>query len=256
MKTGTKEWAAHSANCVRGCSNDCLYCYAAHMACVRFQRRPREDWHRERINEKVVEKCFRYKDGVTMFPTTHDITPGNLGACMTVLRQLLWADRQVLVVSKPHWQCIDRIIGTPWARRLRDKLEFRFSITCLSDGIRAFWEPNAPTIPERITCLLHAYSNGFKTSVSMEPLLEPWNAPQIVNLVTPATTGHIWIGAMKDAKQRCAWRLDPYDTRLHNLLQWQSTEGMQKVYCDLKGNPKVHWKDTYQKSLGLAGPEG
>jgi DNA repair photolyase len=37
ITSGTKEWADHNVNCIRGCSNDCRYCYAKIMA-KRFGR--------------------------------------------------------------------------------------------------------------------------------------------------------------------------------------------------------------------------
>lgn len=255
QKTGTKEWSTHSANCVFGCSHDCLYCYAAYSHCVRWKNRPREDWGQEVVNEKAADKSYAYADGVTMFPTTHDITPNNRHACETVLRKLLQAGRRVLVVSKPHLHCVKAIIDM-FGERFRGQLELRFSITCLSDEIRAFWEPNAPTIPERIACLHHAHSNGFKTSVSMEPLLEPWNAIPLVNLVTPATTGEIWIGLLNDMDKRCAWTAARHDWQFTRLRDWQCTMNIRRTFDSLTSRRQVRWKDSYQKALGLAGPEG
>jgi len=40
MKTiGTKEWAPNNENCIEGCENDCIYCYAAESA-DRYKPRP------------------------------------------------------------------------------------------------------------------------------------------------------------------------------------------------------------------------
>ena len=82
--TGTREWAAHNVNCCLGCSHGCLYCYAR-AAAVRFCLLKPADWTTERIRVAAVRKRYGLYDGTVMFPTTHDITPGNLSACLTVL---------------------------------------------------------------------------------------------------------------------------------------------------------------------------
>ena len=42
--TGTHEWCDSNVNCYYGCSRNCRYCYARHMA-IRFKRiEKHEDW--------------------------------------------------------------------------------------------------------------------------------------------------------------------------------------------------------------------
>ena len=106
---GAREWSAHSVNCCTGCSHDCLYCYARAMA-VRFRRVKEEDWKTEVVRQISVDKKYRKLNGRVMFPTSHDITPGNIDACLVVLKKLLAAGNDVLLVSKPHLECIRRDI--------------------------------------------------------------------------------------------------------------------------------------------------
>ncbi|WP_155303578.1 hypothetical protein [Desulfosarcina widdelii] len=68
-----------------------------------------EEWPLERIREKDVIKPQKSYDGRVMFPSSHDITPANLDACMTVIGNLLGAGNEILIVSKPRFECIDRI---------------------------------------------------------------------------------------------------------------------------------------------------
>ena len=107
-KFGTKEWSDYSVNCVSGCSHDCLYCYAKSMA-IRFKRKSNDDWGDEEIRWKDVYKKRKKLNGIIMFPTSHDITPSNLSACYEVLEKLVKAGNKVVVVSKPHLECITKI---------------------------------------------------------------------------------------------------------------------------------------------------
>ena len=50
IATGTKEWAVHNENMLKGCLHDCRYCYAHAMA-KRFDRVGENGW----ISELVVE---------------------------------------------------------------------------------------------------------------------------------------------------------------------------------------------------------
>jgi DNA repair photolyase len=78
---GTAEWAAHNENCISGCYHDCKYCYAKSMA-VRMKRKKPENWHIEDLKNDKITKSFRKRSGRVMFPTSHDITPEHVDACI------------------------------------------------------------------------------------------------------------------------------------------------------------------------------
>ena len=80
---GTQEWSVKTVNCCTGCSHDCRYCYAKGMA-LRFNQITEGEWPLERIREKDVIKRQKKYNGQVMFPSSHDITPNNLKACLTV----------------------------------------------------------------------------------------------------------------------------------------------------------------------------
>jgi len=106
--SGTKEWAKYNENLISGCSHDCRYCYAKQMA-IRFRRTTASSWEQEIISVLKITRPFKKKEGRIMFPTTHDITPDNLDFCMAFLGNILESGNEVLVVSKPHIECIQTI---------------------------------------------------------------------------------------------------------------------------------------------------
>ncbi len=201
--SGTKEWSVESANCVNGCGHRCRYCYARADAVRRRQCLSFDAWgttyHHLRPHD--VSKRRRKINGRVMFPTTHDIEPEFLEPCMTVLGNLLRVGNDVLVVSKPHLECIRAIC----ARFVpgRDQITFRFSIGAHNGYILRYWEPGAPGFTERLSALRWAQKHGYATSVSAEPLLDVRHARDLVDAVSPYVTDTIWIGKMNQPRRRC-----------------------------------------------------
>jgi len=170
MIFSTKEWSEKSFNICLGCSHMCAYCYAREMV-LRFGRiQSPEEWATEQVNRGKI-KTMRKWVGVTMFSTTHDVTPGIFKDCLITLRKLLEIGNNVLLVSKPHYNVVNDITLDGVVAVSRDRIEFRFPITSLNEGLSAVWEPGAPKPVGRIQALELARSWGFKTSVSMEPAL-------------------------------------------------------------------------------------
>jgi len=93
---------------------------------IRFKQVTPEQWHLERIRPVDVSKRHKNYDGQVMFPSSHDITSNNIDACLEVLKNLLDVGNQVLVVSKPHLECIKRICDE--FEQFKDQILFRFSI--------------------------------------------------------------------------------------------------------------------------------
>ena len=174
---GYKEWTASAVNCCTGCSNNCRYCYAKGMA-IRFKRLTAEEWPIERVRQKDVDRRQRLCAGRIMFPSSHDITPGNFEACMSVLDKLIGAGNEVLIVSKPRYDIIREVCLE--FREDRDKILFRFTIGAMNDEILNFWEPGAPSFEDRLDSLAYAFDSGYKTSVSIEPMLDSENVFELV----------------------------------------------------------------------------
>ncbi|HEC37771.1 hypothetical protein LCGC14_0459800 [marine sediment metagenome] len=189
---GTKEWADSNVNCYLGCSNNCRYCYAKKMA-VRFKRDSENTWKVMKANQKNISKNYKKRNGRVMFPTSHDITEASLKNCLIVLDKLIKAGNDVLITSKPQFQCIKKICDNFF--NYKELIQFRFTITSIDNEILGFWEPRAPNFEERILSLKYAYEMGFKTSISIEPFLD--NDPYIlIDFLIPYVTESIWIGKM------------------------------------------------------------
>jgi len=253
---GTKEWAASNVNIQIGCSHGCLYCYAMASA-VRFGRADPGDWTTERIQESLAAKNFGKRKGTIMFPTTHDITPANLEYSVAILKRMLEPGNSVLIVSKPHIDCISRLCGELWD--WKDQVLFRFTIGSMNEATLKFWEPGAPSFEERMFSLRHAHDSGFATSVSMEPLLElhedqvVWTVDMLAEYVTDA----IWIGKANRLTERLKRnghvRSDIMGAA-SALLASQTDARILALYERLKDHPKVKWKESIKSVVGLEIP--
>ena len=247
---GTKEWSVKSVNCCSGCSHDCRYCYSKAMA-VRFKQLTYDEWKEERIRKEDVDKNYGLIKGTVMFPSSHDITPTNLSACLTVLGKLLKAGNRVLIVSKPHLECISKICDT--FIEYKENILFRFSITACDDTILSFWEPNSPAYEERKECLKYAYGAGFKTSVSVEPMVDSDHIEDLVKDLSPLVTDAIWIGKMNYLG---SIRKDDESIKeaIRKIKAGQTDEKIKLIYEKFKDNPMIKWKSSIKKIVGIPLP--
>lgn len=222
--SGTKEWADSNVNVVEGCAHDCLYCYAKRMA-IRFKRKTTENW---KVMVAKPVKRFKKRHGRVMFPTSHDIIPGEPGydECIETIIRLVIAGNEVLVTTKPHVKAV-RDICSNILPDYKDKVQFRFTITSNdTPRVTDWWEPGAPPANERIAALQLAYILGWKTSVSIEPCLDADPRP-LVARVRPFVTESIWLGTMNYCE-------GPYDkwTWVPRWFEW------------FKDDPLVRFKDS------------
>jgi DNA repair photolyase len=169
---------------------------------------------------------------------------------MDALDQLLARGCEVLVVSKPHAECIVAICERFPA--YKDKLIFRFTIGSASSTTLKFWEPGAPSFEERMEALRLAHAAGFQTSVSCEPMLDT-RIEEVVRAVEPFTTGEIWIGVMNRPMQRLSLNGAPPEVkqRGRELKKACSLDMICCLYERLHHNPKIRWKDSVKRILGL-----
>ena len=148
----------------------------------------------------------------------------------------------MLIVTKGELSAVSRILIN--LEEYRDKIEFRFTIGSNDSAVTDYWEPGAPKDAERCISLSFAYTSGFKTSVSMEPLLIE-NPAKFISAMDSTVTSEIWIGMMNH------YALNPAIPEHARQIKIQSRENLQRVYEATKDNPKVRYKDSMRELLGL-----
>ena len=248
ITSGTKEWADKNINCIKGCANNCRYCYAKMMA-KRFGRATEETWKDMEIRGDVLSKRFRKFKGRVMFPSSHDIVdiPEVKKACFTVLKNLLDAENEVLVTMKPSLSVTKDIVEG--FRTYNERMQFRFTITSNNDDILSFWEPNAPSYHERLESLKLAYKEGFKTSVSVEPFLDDDPVP-LVKELSSYISESIWIGPMNHMPRK---NIHPNDIPEYDRIRdAKDVDNLRRIHMELVNVPNIRFKDSMRNKLGLS----
>jgi len=220
---------------------------------IRFKRKTPETWKVEEVNERKIAASIKKYSGRVMFPSSHDITPQNLEHSVKFLQKLLGAGNDVLLVSKPHYECISRICTD--FENYRDKILFRFTIGSPDTKTLKYWEPSAPSFAERLKSLKVACSEGFPTSVSIEPILDKRTSiVRLVEKVEPYVSNAIWIGKPNFLFRRLKLNgIVSSDIlgKAATLERWCSDEEIEMLYSALKENKKVKWKESIKKIVGL-----
>ena len=198
-----------------------------------------------------------------MFPSTHDITPTNLLACLQVLEKLLvlrevkrkngskklLGDNEVLIVSKPHLECIQAICQQ--FEGYKNKILFRFTIGAQDDRLLSMFEPNAPCYQERKAALQLAYDKGFQTSISMEPMIDSANIDALIADLLPFVTDAIWVGTMNNMKMHYSKVGPEVQAALDVIINGQTNEIIRAIYARHRNNAKIKWKREVKKIVGL-----
>ena len=247
ITSGTKEWADYNINCVKGCANNCRYCYAKMMA-KRFGRATEETWKDMVIRKDMVNKKFPKYKGRVMFPSSHDIVdiPEVKDTCFVVLKNLLDAGNEVLVTMKPSLSITKDLLEN--FGMYKKRMQFRFTITSNDDEILSFWEPNAPKYEDRLESLILAYKEGYKTSVSVEPFLDD-DPVVLIKDLSPYITESIWIGPMNHMPRK---NIHPDDQVEYNRVRSiKDVENLRKIYEQLVSVPNIRFKDSMRTKLGL-----
>lgn len=248
---GTREWASQNINLSNGCYNNCKYCYSKSMA-IRFKRKTSENWTEEVLVDTTDRKFFRKYKGKIMFPSSHDITPATLEASVQVLKGLLNAGNDLLIVTKPNLECVKSLCNE--LAGYKDKILFRLTIGSTDNQTLSYWEPNAPSFQERLESLLFAYKEGFKTSISCEPFLDK-TVEQLVEKTRPYITDSIWIGKANKLKSMLSLNgyRDENSIKIADELEKINKSDYKKHLYELYKDDKIiKWKDSLKKDFDIA----
>jgi len=258
------------------------YCYAKGDAITK-RRITLHEWKNEIVRPKDVSKDYKLFGVPIMFPGTHDFTESNFEPCCIVLDKLLSVGNRLLIVSKPRYELIAKICDDFY--KYRENILFRFTIGSTNDQILSFWEPNTPSYGERKSALEYSYDSGFRTSVSIEPMLDAENVVDLVDDLSPLVNQSIWIGTMnhfwyldtdeedvktKPGLRRVALNKEYFGERMasrireerQKIMEGQRPDNLRVIYKKLEDKKiissdkqLIFWKWHIKKSLGLPQPD-
>jgi len=247
---GAHEWADKTANCIDGCKHDCKYCYSKEMA-IRFKRKTPSTWKSEKVRYAQLEKSINKNKHSYMFPSSHDITPEHLEINLIFLQKLLKSSRKVLIVTKPHIECIKAICNK--FVKYKSKILFRFTIGSANSDVLKFWEPGAPDFGERLESLKYAFNKGFETSVSCEPMLDN-QIEEVIKRAEQFVTDYFWLGKANFLLRRIKMNGSNDEESIREakkLIEQQNDNSIWDLYTTLQNHPKIKWKESIKEVVGL-----
>ncbi|MFO1515072.1 MAG: hypothetical protein U1F83_19560 [Verrucomicrobiota bacterium] len=249
---GVEEWSDRSYNICKGCEHGCLYCYARAQR-NRFDPTVRQpgQWERQHLKENSKLGKSICSDKVVMFPSTHDITPHFVNEAVTTVRNLIAGGNHVLIVSKPHLSVVRTLCRQLGAHKT--PIMFRFTIGSLDESLCAFWEPGAPAPAERVEALKHAFENGFRTSVSIEPMLGSVDTTiQLVQHLESYVADTIWIGRMQRVPRKLNAHVEGFAAACKLMRSQQTDAEVLRLVRRLQNHGKVRWKDSIKAVMAAA----
>jgi DNA repair photolyase len=242
MKTGTREWSDFSINLFTGnCPNGCKYCYSTANN-KRFKIDPE-------FKMKPIQRYGLTKK-LAMFPTTHDLFPEHIEGILTFLTSYLSIGNEILIVTKPRSEVIKPLCME--LEKYKKQILFRFTIGSMSNRVLNFWEPEAPDFEDRFISLVYAHQLGYKTSISIEPMLDMLT-DDLIKFIRHSVTDTIWVGLPNNFIQRLTlngWD-EPERSRAKKLMENLNYKHVKDLYDKYKDDDMIKWKDSIRKLLNL-----
>lgn len=183
-KGRAREYAPLAINHYIGCSHGCLYCYVPTIPPYKFQENPRQCFHgnprpRPGVVEQLERECSKNLgtgQRVLLSFTTDPYQP---------IDETFHITRQVIQVLHRYGYFV-QVLTKGGSRALYDldiftkHDAFASTMTLLSDEHTRKWEPGAALPSDRIYTLLAFHEAGIPTWVSLEPVLNPDSALEII----------------------------------------------------------------------------
>jgi len=181
-----REFAPLAANLYRGCAHGCLYCYVPQT--IKMKRHvfitepnPRKD---VLISLEKDARKYRGDDREILLSFTSDpYQPLEMEQGLT--RRAI----EILKENKLRFTILTK--GGMRATRDFDLLEnydgcrFGTTLIFIKQADADKWEPDASPVSERIDVIKAAQERGIKTWVSLEPVIDPNQALELIKLLHP-----------------------------------------------------------------------
>lgn len=182
------EYSELACNLYLGCSHGCKYCFAP--ACMRTTL---EKWRTTMHGRNNIISSFRKeaerlaskgeKRPILFSFLSDPYQP--LEAEEHLTRQALEIVARTGLRSKILTKGASSLIRPDLALMKRAGTELGITLSFSEETSRREWEPEAATVSERMELLKDAHEMGIRTWVSMEPVIVPAEALEVIRLMQP-----------------------------------------------------------------------
>ena len=188
-KGRAREYAPLACNLYMGCTHGCKYCYAP--ACM--HKKPAE-WHESaRVRGENVLALFE-KDCARLAKERADDETRRVLFCFLSdpyqpLEGELHLTRRGIETAARHGIKIDiltkgdsALIEQDLPLMLESQTHLGITLSFINDASRREWEPMASSVQSRLRILRKAHEMGLYTWVSMEPVIIPQEALEVIRM--------------------------------------------------------------------------
>lgn len=186
-KGRAREYAPLACNLYMGCTHGCKYCYAP--ACMR--KKP-EEWHQAaRARGENILALFE-RDCVRLAKERADDETRRVLFCFLSdpyqpLESELHLTRRGIKTAARYGIKVDiltkgdsALIEQDLPLMLKSQTHLGITLSFINDASRREWEPMASTVQSRLNILRKAHDMGIYTWVSMEPVIIPQEALEVI----------------------------------------------------------------------------
>lgn len=188
-KGAAREYADLALNIYKGCTHGCRYCYGpgvSRMSAKRFRAAATP-------KKSVIEHVFNDAEKLAELDKCPEILISFLGDPYQVEELRYGLTRYVIGILVDH-DLPFTILTKGGTRIFRDfdllmnypLFRFGTSLSFFCDDFNARkWEPNAALVEDRIRAIVTAHQAGISTWVSLEPVIIPEHAIQLIKRIHP-----------------------------------------------------------------------
>lgn len=235
-KGRAKEYSPLACNLYMGCTHACKYCYAP--ACMRSSA---AEWHSAAVPRKNVIQQLK-RDAEKLRGDNRKILFSFLSDPYQPLEGNLHLTRQALEICAENnlkTQVLTKgshaLVSADFDLMREAKTELGVTMCFFDDLTRQQWETHASPIEERIAILKEAHDRGIYTWISLEPIIVPEEALDVITGVYPYVD--YWkVGKINHMKE------------LEKTINWEAFAPVLKRRLDAVG-AKYYIKDSLKKYL-------
>ena len=208
-KGRAKEYSELACNLYRGCTHGCRYCYAP--SCMRTTG---EKWHAHAEPRPNVLENLE-KDATKLRGDSRRVLFSFLSDPYQPLERIERLTRQALrIVTK--YRLNSQVLTKGCGDLIQDDLglmkdaytQLGITLCFVDDALRQDWEPHASTVEERFAVLKAAHKAGIFTWVSLEPVIDPAQALEVIRMAHPYVD--FWkvgkLNHLKEDERAVNWR--------------------------------------------------
>jgi DNA repair photolyase len=185
-KGKAREYARLAANLYSGCSHGCKFCFGPQTLRKDKQAFSADVHPKKDALDRLQEDAIRLKGDdreILLSFVTDPYQPLEMELEITrgAIRALIENDLRFTILTKGGTRAtrdFDLLEGY-------DKARFGSTVIFISQDDADEWEINAPSINDRINAIEVAHSRGIKTWVSLEPVIDPEQALQLIQQIHP-----------------------------------------------------------------------